>query len=117
MGPISPYSILVTDNSRQGLAHHVYDLHIGRSAVGTPLAAVCGATIQPAPMVSPVGKPCQGCEERIAYLAWDGEPERHGIRQRLTHRIRRLVQRRVLKFAPKKRPSQCRPFIVTQSIR
>jgi hypothetical protein len=74
MTSYSPYSVPITDFNEEGLTHQVYDQNIHRHSAGQPLPAVCGVMILPAPMASPVGKPCQECEIRISYLAWDCPP-------------------------------------------
>jgi hypothetical protein len=91
MHSFSPYSVPVTDCSGQGLTHQVYDLHLCSHTSG-PLPTVCGSAILPAPMASPIGRPCPECEARIGYLDWDGNPARTRIRHRLPsylHAVRR----------------------------
>jgi hypothetical protein len=87
----SPYSVPITDQSDQGLTHQVYDVHLHEYVDGR-LPAVCGATIIPAPMASPLGRPCRECETRIAHIVWDVDAARPGIRQRFNRTIRRLLK-------------------------
>ena len=70
MHSFSPYSIPVTENSGQGLTHQVYDVHLNGHTSGR-LPTVCGATILPAAVASPIGRPCQECETRIGYVVRD----------------------------------------------
>jgi hypothetical protein len=60
--------------------------------------AVCGATIVPAPMASPVGRYCADCAAKIGYLTWDGSRTQPRIRHRRlpvipTHRFSTYIAR------------------------
>lgn len=69
-GSVSLYATLRTTSITDqvgGLAHQVDDVHVSRLIAGGTVFGLCGATIIPAPMVVPEGRPCPVCAARIGY--------------------------------------------------
>jgi hypothetical protein len=67
----------ITEQFGARLEHQVHDWSATRMAVGEPMTAVCGATIIPAPMVSPEGRPCPACAAKTPGALWTGAPTRN----------------------------------------
>jgi hypothetical protein len=67
----------ITDQFGARLEHQVHDHNVTRMAIGGPMTAVCGATITPAPMVSPEGKPCPACAAKTRNAPRTAPPSRN----------------------------------------
>jgi hypothetical protein len=58
----------VTDQFDDRLSHHVLDQHASyQHVLSGGLYTLCGRRIVPAPMNSPVDRPCPNCVSRIGY--------------------------------------------------
>lgn len=65
----SPYTTPVTAQFGDRLAHEVSDRDVSEQNDRGAMRALCGEWIVPAPMMSPVGKPCPACMSNLDHAA------------------------------------------------
>jgi hypothetical protein len=76
----------ITEQFGARLEHQVHDRHATRMALSGPTITICGATIVPAPMATPEGKPCPACTSTLRRAQGTPRPNRNRNRRTLANR-------------------------------
>jgi hypothetical protein len=86
----SPYTTPVTAQFGDRFAHEVADRDVYEQNDRGAMRAVCGEWIVPAPMTSPVGKPCPACTSNLdcaAVRRLPNDPRSHHPAWRIIRRF------------------------------